>query len=301
MKQRISFDLARLLRSIKNGLLPTSRKNSESGTTTARKAVWIASYPRSGNSWLRFMLSAYFCEATSSWDKISAVVLEFPALVGRLAAGKSKEQLWDEMCHMHDSLGKSFPRKGLPEGLYLKTHSVAANHLYAEKTKHAVLLVRNPRDVLVSAVNYKQLLMQSDMDKSFESSYLDQFTRNGGDPDWKKIGFGTWQEHYFSWTSQPFPTHVVRYEDLRNDTESSLRKILTFLGVIVEDERLHRAVEECRLENLQKLEERLRQGSQHPFRNSARRFINKGLVGYNISEQYDWEAFREGMQVLGYT
>lgn len=193
------------------------------------EVTWIASYPKSGNTWIRFLLSAYFFGECPHWNSVSRVVLEFPKLYGQAQkAGDSPETLWRRLLELGDKLPPRPP--GFPPDLFLKTHHAAtAGHPFFDRTQRAVLVVRNPRDVAMSAINHLNLLGERKVDD--KRAYLQEFLRHGGDPVWKGYGFGTWREHARSWLRpHPFPVLLIRYEDLHADVVAEFEKIVRFIG-----------------------------------------------------------------------
>jgi hypothetical protein len=267
--------------------------------------VWIASYPKSGNTWVRFLLSAYFFDAVVSWDAVAQIVLEFPPLLARAKKeGLSDLQLWQQLVELKRQRPAVPP--GFPEDLFLKTHHAATeDHPFLNRARKAVVLVRNPRDVALSAFNFLRLKNRRPI--SDEKAYLKEFLRHGGDPSWKQIGFGTWLEHTNSWlAAHHFPAHLVRYEDLHVDPAREFEGILRFLDAPIDRERIARAIQQADFRNLKRLEVQ-RRDEGHLFPGHAERlFMNKGRVQNSLAEidrkiDRDFESeFQEGLRQFGY-
>ncbi len=97
--------------------------------------VWIASYPKSGNTWVRFLLAAYFSGPIQSSEQVSAAI--------------------------PDLLQGGDPRPALARGqtAYMKTHLPwSAAHPYAADTDRAVVVVRHPKDVCLSCLKHPRLV-----------------------------------------------------------------------------------------------------------------------------------------------
>jgi hypothetical protein len=202
--------------------------------------VWIASYPRSGNTWLRFLLGNLLLEKVESSAQIASTLPDIHRFVtARHLMG--------------------------PERTYIKTHwAWRADLPLRENTGAAVYLLRHPIDVVQSSLNYAAR-GTGDFVRDAKPEELDRYARNfvaefinyGGNGDWYRQGFGTWIENLTSWTATklPFPVHAVRYEALRADPVRELTGIAHFLGLPATPERIATAVERSSLERLGAIEE----------------------------------------------
>src|SRR4051794_40522284 len=131
--------------------------------------IWIASYPRSGNTWLRFLLCAYLQGAARDSQ-------EMESRIPNLHRGNI-DQAW-----AHD------PVLG-------KTHlSWNERHPHRPESRGCIYLIRHPKDVLLSNLNYSKLQREAEGDRAF---VLD-FIRCGGVPGWRE-DLGSWEEHAGSW------------------------------------------------------------------------------------------------------
>jgi hypothetical protein len=191
--------------------------------------VWLASYPKSGNTWLRFLLYS---------------VLHGPP-----------EQSLDIASKIPD-IHRPLPTDVMSdERIYAKTHyAFSDSHPKASETERAVLIIRHPRDVLFSALNYRRLggLTTAQMP---DAQYARLFIGHRGDPEFKAQGFGTWEEHIESWAGQAaFPVHVLRYEELKSDTATHLRTVLEFLSIDASDEAIENAVRASSFDSMRAME-----------------------------------------------
>ncbi len=202
----------------------------------------LASYPRSGNTWLRFMMA----------EVLSGLAIDF-----------------DNVDHFVPEMGLQVLARGiLPgQGRLVKTHE-----RYRPEYKRAVYLVRDLRDVVLS--NYARECAVGAHFMTLDE-YLPRFLSG------KTSGFGSWQDHLKSWLGSPLRTDaammVVRYEDLRCDTRGELSRILTFLGCEVDPEQIERAIDNCSLERM-----RTKEDVAHKLpriRNEVGRFVRTGSIG----------------------
>ena len=202
--------------------------------------VWIASYPRSGNTWLRFLLANLLLPKVERSTQVATTLPD----IHRFVTGR----------HLFG-----------PDRSYIKTHWAWRPDLpLRENTSSVVYLVRHPIDVVTSALNYGAL-MSGDALRNATPAHIDRFSRDfvgdfvkyGGDAGWYRQGFGTWTENVTGWTEAelPFRRHVVKYEALRAEPQAELAKIARFLNLPVDDRKIAGAVANCTLERLAALEE----------------------------------------------
>ena len=169
--------------------------------------VFIASYPRSGSTWLRFLLLEVLTGESSGFPKVNELIPD---------VGKHQ---------------KAPPL--LPDGgRLIKTHEALR-----PEYKKAVYLVRDARDVVLSEYAYQAALGL--VGCNFDN-YLLRFLRG------KVNGHGSWQSHVISWLDasldESHNIRVVKFEDLRRDSPGTTGQILDFLGLRVEPEAIEQAI-----------------------------------------------------------
>jgi len=194
--------------------------------------VWLTSYPRSGNTWLRFLIQAYLRGGVADSASLNADVPD-----------------------IH--------RKGVvinpdaAERVLVKTHFPwSPRHPFAAQTSSFIYILRHPKDVLLSFLSYRKLggVLAAD-DPSVDRPYAEQFIRGLGDELWIRARLGNWPQHIASWLARPAHPHVVvKYEDLLTAPERAMRPVLERLGMAVDEARLQAAVEACRFGALREME-----------------------------------------------
>ncbi len=223
------------------------------------KDVLFASFERSGNTWLRFVLMEILTKNNAGFLNVNQVLPEM---------GTHREM-----------------KPVLPNGgRLIKTHEQ-----YRSEYKRAIYLMRDLRDVMLS--NWAR-------DK--EMGFSDYFDHGKGMDGYveaflqgKVTRFGSWQSHVDSWMNCPLAKNgnllVVRYEDLRKDTENGLLEMLDFLGIKSDRDLIRRAVENNSLRNMREKEEKAKTSGaalgkgtllrKHRIDREDARFVRTGSVG----------------------
>jgi hypothetical protein len=116
--------------------------------------------------------------------------------------------------------------------------------------KNVIYIVRDPRDVVVSAYNF--VLKASVVDEHYPiTTFVNEFVRGA------RSAVGSWGENVASWLATRGNTPrflLLRYEDMLSETSRELGKIASFLGMTVSAERLADAVSRSSADNMRKLE-----------------------------------------------
>jgi len=245
------------------------------------RLIWLASYPRSGNTWLRFLLSAYFFGSLDQWSDQRRVVRELHQLLRNADRdGHTREQVFETL--KRETRDES-DRHGFAESAMLKTHFLpGGEHPWFERTDRVVYLIRHPRDVLVSALNYRRWF--GVFRRMSDAEYARRFIEGGGDPGWIRAGYGAWAEHAERWHDLDVPFHTLRYESLKGAPRESIASLLTFLGREPDPLRIDAAIRAASLERVQELERRERASGATPTKGDSRSFINRGAVGQSLDD-----------------
>ncbi len=258
-----------------------------------RTIVWIASYPKSGNTWVRWLL----CN-----------------LMGhRIKSAGEMEQIVPDI---HQSGAPTSPPAQIT---CMKTHFPCSIQLpMLAHTAAAVYMIRHPMDVMASNVDYARRGIAGGMDEPMAvARYMDEFIAHGGVPYWIGQGFGTWQENVWSWTGykQPFPVLVLRYEQMLQDAHGAAGQLNDFLGLGKSAVEIREAVEASTFERMAEAEESdIRQKKSGVFYDpniqsnldAGHRFMRSGKAGRGKQalspeqRQRFLEVFGASMRQLGY-
>ena len=223
--------------------------------------IWIASYPKSGNTWVRSIISSYFFSKTGDFDfsllknislypgpKYFKNVIDKPGDVSLF---------WE---HSQKNIIQNQKRT------FLKTHNalVALNNrsfTTAKTTLGAIYIIRDPRNIMSSLKNHYGF---KDYNETFEfmknkKKYIWDIRKKN---DYSGFQFlGSWSDHYKSWTKIPkFKTLLIKYEDLQKDCYSTSHKIIKFIltldaqNIELDEKKLFRSIETTKFDVLKKKE-----------------------------------------------
>ena len=207
-------------------------------TASPKPITWIASYPKSGNTWVRFMLLNLLYGPQDSTEKLDALIPDIHKLTGpeiRLPANARV------LIKTHFQLSPSMP---------LFNHS--GGFIY---------VVRNPMDVMMSNLNYAFTLHGIENNPAvrnrIKEQYIEQFTVLRGDPNWIRLGRGSWVDHVRSWIgNEPgLPNLVLKYEEMLADPVGQLGSISRFLNLGSSAAELQAAVANSTFGRMKAIEE----------------------------------------------
>lgn len=240
---------------------------------------WLASYPKSGNTWLRIFMENLFRNTTEPASITDLTVVRYADTVHKLykaAKGQSASELSDAEIHqLREPAQRILASQA--ETSFVKTHNILARHLglpliYPQYTVGATYLVRNPFDMVVSYAHHYDI----GLDDAIESICSPYNRVKTSEQSVFQI-LGTWSQHVQSWTSSPpFKTLVLRYEDMVERPVRTFEKFVRALGLPRNPERLRRAVRHSGFATV------AAQEREHGFQERARPdqvFFRSGSVG----------------------
>jgi aryl sulfotransferase len=264
---------------------------SDASEAPGGRIVWLASFPKSGNTWVRAIVTAlathrhlFQVDQLSSGSQPFSVGgalwrygidvrwldrAEVDRLRTALILGGPTGTDGDAPCADDDRpiLRKTHEvhRTGPPDG---RPFPIAA-------TRATVLVVRDPRDVACSWAPFFGVSLDEAVEAIGKPAGSDRgspFNAQSAQP------WGSWSSHVASWLADevPFPVHLVRYEDLQADAVGTLAPVFAAIGLVGSEEDLSEAVDRARFDRLRKAE------SERGFRETSRRtatFFRRGTVG----------------------
>jgi len=278
--------------------------------------IWIASYPKSGNTWLRSLISSYFFSKDG--------IFNFKQL-DNIKQFSSKNLSFTEVnaSNYQSIVSKNWiPTQEIinkdKKIHFLKTHnaicSINGNNFTNKKNSLAcIYITRDPRNVITSISNHYDLSLPESL----------EFIKNKRKiifPNQKKINhhddfnfISNWSDHYLSWKNINFvPIKIIRYEDLIIDTNKTFTSILEFLSKFIKFEldknKINTSIDSTTFDKLAKMEkeEGFSESSDSTENSKKIRFFHLGnknawinLLDKNVSKNID-DFFKKEMKTLGY-
>ena len=280
--------------------------------------VWLASYPKSGNTLIRSMLSAYYFSSDGVHNfELLKNIRQFPsaALFEREGVNISNER---EVLKNYIKVQERVNKKNAIQ--FFKTHSYLFNiennpFTNLENTLGVIYIVRDPRNVVSSLSNHMGISIEEAARRMIEEYKFggNLFSNNS---DRTRVYMGTWSGNYNSWKSLKTPNRylLIKYEDLISNRDFILRKIIKFLHqlngtkFIIDQKKFKRAIETTDFERLKNLEKSkgFHEAKVHPKTGKKISFFNLGpkndwkkILDPEIKKKIE-EAFRKDMRELGY-
>lgn len=227
------------------------------------KIIWLASYPKSGNTWLRVLLTNYLRDGDTPADinelnggPIASARLWFDEWVGVEASTLSDtvvERLRPEVyrCMARET----------PDVLYMKVHDACSRTdrgellFPADVTAGVIYILRNPLDMAASCAHHWGVSVSQAVQNLCDPTFATARSL-GGLTDQLRQALGSWSDHVRSWLDRSgLPLQVIRYEDLLQDPETAFATAVSFCGLALDAARVRKAVAFSNFNELQRQEE----------------------------------------------
>lgn len=208
--------------------------------------IWLASYPKSGNTWLRAFLANYLCNRDTALPINELVqyalgdgfLIHYERLTGKKAEALSEAEIARLRPKVHEWFATS-----KNQTVFVKTHNLigrvdGSDLITPQTTVGAIYVLRNPLDVAVSYAHHYRV----SMDEAADALCRPDHVAPGG-PRVLPQYLGSWSQHVRSWIEAPgLKPHVMRYEDMMDQAEATFGKLCAFLRWAPEPERNARAI-----------------------------------------------------------
>jgi hypothetical protein len=224
--------------------------------------IWLASYPKSGNTWLRSLLATYYFSRDGLFNfDILRNIDQFPSSTyfkkykDLFLKPESTSKYWileQKRINQYNKLK------------FFKTHNALCkidNNSFtnSENTLGAIYIIRDPRKVVSSIAHHYQI----DNDQAFKFMQTEKNAIYQKE-DNRYLGFNalfSWKFHTLSWIEcKKFPVLTIRYEDLENETFLTFKKVFNFINDITKSkksfdrEKAKKTIRSCEFKKMQKLE-----------------------------------------------
>lgn len=253
-------------------------------TAPGHGLVWLASYPKSGNTWLRLALARAFLGADFKPDRVDRVAPIFasPHFFDGLFTPIPNGDPTEIAPHWIPAQERFVAAQA--KNQFLKTHNIlrvgkTIAYTSAATTLAHIYVIRDPRDVLESYTNHFNVDHQTALAQMLDPNH---FIRNPR-THFSEI-LGSWPAHVMSWSHfTQRPRLVLRYEDMKAAPEQTFAKAFRFLGLNVSSAALTAILDDVQFSKMQAAEEH--DGFREAVRGRA--FFRRGESGGWRALDYD--------------
>ena len=276
--------------------------------------IWISSYPKSGNTWVRSLLSAYYFSSDGEFNfDLLKNIRQFPSpffFPGKVNTVEEAASQWIPIQKKIKETKKVY---------FLKTHNVygayQGNHFTTpEYSLGAINIVRDPRNIITSLMNHFSINEEEAL-KMMGNVHRNLRDRNDKENYATYSFISSWVKNYRSWKlTKNINKILIKYEDLENDIDNTFLKIIEFTNKImkkndgIDSKKLNRSIKSTEFDLLKKKEEKdgfeeaiysSDEGKTKTFFNLGRNNDYKKLLTKKTIKSIE-EIFGEEMKELGY-
>ena len=239
---------------------------------TNNQLTWIASFPRSGNTWVRALITAYINSGSVGINDVMQTGDKQPDYYD----GIIKKPICDWSTSDQALIKPAAMMRMLEDAdgnMLVKTHDCNIDisgvaQIPHDITRAAIYIVRDPRDVALSFKNhYKTRSMSEAVDKVLDDKMVTRYPNRG-----LYALQLSWKTHIRSWMRDlPYPVYTLRYEDLLSKPFEIFSEIVQFLKLDYDAELVRKSIDACQFDKFQQQE------SEEGFRESVgQTFFYKG-------------------------
>ncbi|WP_104018867.1 sulfotransferase domain-containing protein [Roseovarius nitratireducens] len=211
-----------------------------------KSIVWMASYPKSGNTWARIFLANYIANAREPVPINNAHIVAMGDSITKtyrmVAGGPLDVTNIDQTLQLRPRVLRGIVANNADINL-VKTHNARVTArgvplIPDNVTRSAVYILRNPLDMVLSYARHYGMTPE-------EAVSTVSHPDNANPPDEETVTqfMGSWSEHVRSWTGKSaYPVLVLRYEDMLAEPRACFARLVQHLGMPLDVERLDRAI-----------------------------------------------------------
>ena len=290
--------------------------------------IWLASYPKSGNTWVRTIINQIIFNDVKSknevFDNLSRIkrypsktdIIGLPQIPNTRDLTKEQKKEVIDFTIKNWSVSQDKINKNNKTNI-LKTHNILCklnldgkNYSFADlnNTIGVIHIVRDPRNIVTSVKNHFSISTEEDSVEMLLNKYNWTGLSNNEVPQL----LSSWGNHYNSWKKFPKNYLLIRYEDLVLDIKKEILKLINYLSGYFEYKITDKLIEEIErntsFENFKKLE------SDGKFsENSVNETTGEKRTFFNLGPNNNWEKmlkkenidkietqFNNEMKELGY-
>lgn len=247
-----------------------------------KRLVWLVSYPKSGNTWIRLFLSALLNKGQPDINGGLGAIYSSYLPESILDLDMDGLSLFDK--HHYRIKAYEYLNEQINSYQFIKVHDsyihpdLGLGLLPVKSTNLCVYIVRNPLAIAPSLANH----MNESIDfvlKKYLTNPKARLSINTKKPSGQMEQFlGTWQSHVRSWTSQTdVSVLVIKYEELKSEPLATFRSLVEALGLSYGDSQIQEAIDNSSFEKMQVLERKIG-FVERPY--TSRFFFYKGQNDY---------------------
>ena len=245
------------------------------------RIVWIASYPKSGNTWVRAFLhdilparSIPFRLDTMHETAANEAALEdYDMLDPRPWTARTPR----DIARIRSAVHAAHASRSTAD-VFCKTHLAVMNAfgfptINQTVTAGAIYIVRNPLDIAPSYADHQGVPLEKAIELMNLQDHMTPSTQYH-----VSEYIGDWSQNVSSWTADKHPAvHVMRYEDMTRNPEKEFGKLLSFFRLERPQRRIRQAIRNASFRSLRRLEETHGFAERSP---AQMRFFRSGTVGH---------------------
>ena len=254
--------------------------------------IWLASYPKSGNTLLRSILSTYFYsqDGVLQFENLNKIS-QFPQTHHFLPLGIDIENDKEVFKNFINAQNLINEEKGKLK--FFKTHSSLCkihdcNFTDLKNTLGVIYIVRDPRNVVTSFANHYSLNIDEATETILdESRFMEKTFKNC------KVFLGSWSSNYNSWKNLKKPKKylLINYEDLITKNKSVILKIFKFFDTLgfkseIDMIKLNKAIKTTDFDNMKTKEEK--ETFQEALIDDK---TGKRKIFFNLGPKNDWRRY----------
>ena len=275
--------------------------------------IWIASYPKSGNTWLRSIITSLLYTTDGIFDfKLIKKIKQFPT--------RNQFQEFTKNFNDINEISKFWllaqDKINLTEEIkFFKTHNLncAVNKNSFTNKSHTlgtIYVVRDPRNLINSIKNHYNKGNDEEAKNFLISKKILSRVPKDNEADIATL-LGSWSDHYNFWTKRNSNLLLIKYEDLILDTKKELERIIIylkkFMTVEINPEKIKNILNTTSFDHLKGLENKgLFNENVYDSKKNKIRFFNKGpsndwtkVLDKKIQDDLE-KIFYKEMKELGY-
>lgn len=224
--------------------------------------IWLASYPKSGNTWFRSFLTALLNQGEIDINKMETDGIFSAKEYIEGILDLSVDDLRSREFESFRKIAFTYKAQEAKKELFVKIHDAYTYSRWDglplipdSGSRVALYLVRNPLDVVLSLANHTGLNIDDTIEKYINCEDGAFIGKNKTAQQYYQL-MGTWAMHAASWIDQrTIPVHIIRYEDMKANAFETFKAAVVQMQLDYSDEAILKAIEATDFKKLKQQEE----------------------------------------------